>query len=70
MVIFWERKIIFQWKNCVLKWDALKRDGLTLKQTCLTSPLHMQWVAKNPITEGTIYKRAGWNRDKRKRKRG
>lgn len=33
------------------------------KQTCLTSPFHMQWAAKNPITEGTIYKRAGWQKE-------
>lgn len=29
-------------------------------QTCLTSPFHMQWNAKNPVTAGTMYSSAGW----------
>jgi len=38
------------------KWKGKKK---VMKQTCLTSPFQMQWAAKNPITAGTIYKRAG-----------
>lgn len=62
------------------KWDAKKENRLTLfeknrkgkneevKQTCLTSPFQIQWAAKNPITAGTIYKRAGWKQGRIKRK--
>lgn len=39
--------------------DLVKRDCQE-KRTGFTSPFHMQCTAKNPITAGTIYSRAGW----------
>lgn len=38
------------------------------KQTGLMSPFQMQWEAKNPMTAGTMYNRAGWNKGKRQTK--
>lgn len=39
--------------------DLVKADYQE-KRTGFTSPFHMQCTAKNPITAGTIYSRAGW----------
>lgn len=41
--------------------DLVKTDCQE-KHTGFTSPFHMQCTAKNPITAGTIYSKAGWKK--------